>query len=63
VDGNEEVAFEQVPGRRTYVHVVKGEVVVNGQPLAAGDAIKLSDERRVRVEHGRGAEILLFDLS
>jgi len=63
VDGAEALDFEPLPGRKVYVHVIKGEVEVNGQPLAAGDAIKLSNERRVRVERGRGAEILLFDLA
>jgi len=63
VDGAEALDFEPLPGRKVYVHVVRGEVEVNGQPLAAGDAIKLSNERRVRVERGRGAEILLFDLA
>jgi quercetin 2,3-dioxygenase len=63
VEGAEALDFEPLPGRKVYVHVVRGEVEVNGQPLAAGDAIKLSNERRVRVERGRGAEILLFDLA
>ena len=63
VDGAEALDFEPLPGRKVYVHVIRGEVEVNGQPLAAGDAIKLSNERRVRVERGRGAEILLFDLA
>ena len=63
VDGSEALDFEPAPGRRVYVHVVKGEVAVNGQPLGGGDAIKLSHEARVRIERGRGAEILLFDLA
>jgi quercetin 2,3-dioxygenase len=63
VDGAEALDFEPRAGRKVYVHVIKGEATVNGQPLAGGDAIKLSNESRVRVERGRDAEILLFDLA
>ena len=55
--------FEPKPGRKAYVHVIKGEVEVNGQPLGPGDAIKLAGESRVRIERGRDAEVLLFDLA
>jgi redox-sensitive bicupin YhaK (pirin superfamily) len=63
VDGAEKVEFQQRAGRRTYVHVVRGEVTVNGQPLRAGDALKIEGEARIRIENGRDAEILLFDLA
>ena len=63
LDGDAPLEFTQKPERRTYVHVVRGDVVVNGQPLAAGDAIKLAGEPRVRIENGRTAEVLLFDLA
>ena len=63
VDGAEALAFEQKAGRKTYVHVIKGEVEVNGQPVSGGDAVKLAGENRVRIERGRNAEILLFDLA
>ena len=63
LDGAESVDFEQRAGRRTYVHVVRGEASVNGQPLAAGDAMKLEGAQPVRVDRARDAEILLFDLN
>ncbi len=63
VDGDEKVAFEPHAGRRIYVHVVRGEAQVNGQRLLAGDAMKVSGgDNKVRIENGRGAEVLLFDL-
>ncbi|HEY4997667.1 MAG TPA: pirin family protein, partial [Usitatibacter sp.] len=63
VDGDEKVVFEPRPGRHIYVHVVRGEAQVNGQRLLAGDAMKLSGgDNKVRIENGRGAEVLLFDL-
>jgi len=63
LDGAEAVDFRQRPGRRTYVHVVRGAASVNGQPLAGGDAMTLEGAHDVRIEDGRDAEILLFDLN
>jgi quercetin 2,3-dioxygenase len=63
LDADETAQFEAKPGRKTYVHVIKGEIEVNGQPLAAGDAIKIAGENRLRLEKGRNAEVLLFDLA
>jgi redox-sensitive bicupin YhaK (pirin superfamily) len=63
VDGNESVTHTPQAGRRQYVHVVRGEAEVNGQPLAAGDAMQISGgDNKVRIEKGRDAEVLLFDL-
>ena len=45
LDGEEAVEFAQRPGRRTYVHVVSGHAQVDGQPLDAGDAIKIQGEK------------------
>jgi redox-sensitive bicupin YhaK (pirin superfamily) len=63
LDGPETIEFQQRAGRRTYVHVVRGEVTVNAQPLRGGDALKMSAEAKVRLEGGRDAEVLLFDLA
>src|SRR5471030_882921 len=63
VDGDEKVSFEPRPGRRVYLHVVRGEAKVNGQALRAGDAMKLAGgDGKVAIENGRRAEVLLFDL-
>jgi redox-sensitive bicupin YhaK (pirin superfamily) len=59
-----ETAVHALPaGRRAYVHVARGEATVNGQALRAGDALKATGEREIRLEGGRGAEVLLFDLA
>jgi quercetin 2,3-dioxygenase len=63
VDGAESVEFAQEPGRRAYVHVVRGEADVNGKRLSAGDALKLEGASKVRIAEARDAEILLFDLA
>jgi redox-sensitive bicupin YhaK (pirin superfamily) len=63
LDGDAPVELAQQPGRRAYVHVIRGDIVVNGQPLAGGDAMKIAGEARVRLEDGRKAEVLVFDLA
>jgi redox-sensitive bicupin YhaK (pirin superfamily) len=63
VDGAEAIEFDPKPGRKTYVHLIRGEAEVNAQALAAGDALKISGESRVRIGNGRNAELLLFDLA
>jgi quercetin 2,3-dioxygenase len=62
LDGADRVEHEVADGRRIYVHVVRGEIEANGEKLASGDALKITGESRVTLEHARDAEILLFDL-
>jgi len=61
-DGEERAELALVPGRRAYVHVARGRVSVNGEALAAGDAIKLTDVGSVAITGGVDAEVLVFDL-
>jgi redox-sensitive bicupin YhaK (pirin superfamily) len=49
------------PGRKAYVHVARGAIIVNGQRLGAGDALK-TDERALALSGGEDAEVLVFDL-
>ena len=50
------------PGRQAWVHVARGKVSVNGQQLADGDSLALTDEAAVRVEGIDRGELLVFDL-
>lgn len=61
-DGQETAAHELTPGRRVWLHVARGSLVVNGQALQAGDALAVQDETRLELGQGDGAEVLLFDL-
>ena len=60
-DADESAQWKLAPGRQAYLHVALGGVNVNGQSLAAGDAMMM-DDGTVKIERGKGAEILLFDL-
>lgn len=61
-DGAEKAEHALAPGRLGYVHLARGEAVVNGQRLTAGDALMYQDEPLVTIEQGVGAEVLVFDL-
>jgi redox-sensitive bicupin YhaK (pirin superfamily) len=62
LDGAERVVHALAPGRKGYVHVARGQVTANGQPLGAGDALKVTDVGEIVLENGAGAEVLVFDL-
>ncbi len=61
-DGEETAQLPIPSGRKAYVHLVRGELEVNGQRLSAGDAAKLEAEAAVRLAGGREAEVLVFEL-
>ncbi|CAN5207380.1 pirin family protein [soil metagenome] len=62
-DGAESATFASNGKERIYLHVVHGEVVVNGVTLKSGDALKAVDESTIEIGQGRNAEILLFTLA
>ena len=62
LDGADSVSHVLAQGRKAYVHVVRGDVSVNGQALTAGDAAKLSGELSIEITQAKDAEVLLFDL-
>jgi redox-sensitive bicupin YhaK (pirin superfamily) len=51
------------PRRKAWVQVTRGEVVVNGTVIGAGDAAALTDETAVSIGANDNAEILLFDIA
>lgn len=61
-DGEETGVMPIAAGRRAYLHVARGVIVVNGETLRAGDALKLIDEPELDLAQGQQAEVLLFDL-
>jgi redox-sensitive bicupin YhaK (pirin superfamily) len=62
-DGAEQAVLTVDPKRLQYVHVVRGEIKVNGQALSTGDAAKLADETQLKLGDGRAAEVIVFDLA
>jgi quercetin 2,3-dioxygenase len=62
-DGDQTASMPLDAARKCYVHLVRGDLTVNGQALAAGDAAMLAGERRLELTHGKDAEVLVFDLA
>jgi redox-sensitive bicupin YhaK (pirin superfamily) len=62
-EGQESVTLELDPARKTYVHLVRGELEVNGQKLSFGDAALIDHENQLSLSAGNNAEVLVFDLS
>jgi redox-sensitive bicupin YhaK (pirin superfamily) len=62
-DGSERAELALEPARKGYVHLVRGSLDVNGQPLSTGDAVLLEGESRITLANGSDAEVLVFDLA
>jgi quercetin 2,3-dioxygenase len=62
-DGDEAANLALDPARKTYVHVARGSIEANGRALMAGDAALLAGESTLQLQHGRGAEVIVFDLA
>ena len=62
LDGAEQATMVLDPRRLVYVHLVRGELSVNGSRLAAGDAAKLQEETQLALSEGKDAEVLVFAL-
>jgi redox-sensitive bicupin YhaK (pirin superfamily) len=62
LDAGQGAAHPLKAGRHAWVHVARGAVTLNGQPLATGDAAAVSGEEQVALVAAEDAEVLLFDL-
>ncbi|MBC3873320.1 pirin family protein [Undibacterium flavidum] len=62
-DGAEQAEINLNPARKAYVHLIRGELNVNGQQLSGGDALLIADESRLQLSQGKDAEVLVFDLA
>jgi hypothetical protein len=61
-DGAEHGMLHVEPHRRMYVHVARGAIKANGNALAAGDALELTDTTALSLSDATHAEVLVFDL-
>ncbi|GGK10735.1 pirin family protein [Pseudomonas matsuisoli] len=61
-DGDERAKLEVKGDRHVYVHVARGRVELNGVHMEAGDGARLRHASAIELEHGKDAEVLVFDL-
>ena len=60
VDTRAELALAE--GRGAWVQVARGNVVVNGQSLTAGDGLAVREETLLTMAGCEQGEVLVFDL-
>ena len=63
LDENEIASIKIDPHRKAYVHLIRGELVVNSQKITSGDAVLLEQESQIQITHAKKAEVLVFDLA
>jgi redox-sensitive bicupin YhaK (pirin superfamily) len=62
LDPGQHLIHELSPGRRAWLHVVRGNVTIRDDVLTAGDSVGYAAERGVSFTAREESEILLFDL-
>lgn len=61
-DHEEEAIHTLSPGRRAWIQVANGQIVLGGDVLVQGDAAGITDQDQIRIRTRGAAEILLFDM-
>ena len=62
LDAGQSVSHTLAQGRHAWLHVAEGEIVLNGQTLAGGDAAAVDDGSELQLSAGKPAQVLVFDL-
>lgn len=62
LQGEQQIQHTLAAGRSAYLHLIRGELEVNGISIATGDALKFSSEPAISISKADRAEFLLFDL-
>lgn len=59
----ENAALDLKSGRHVWLHVAEGEITLNDEALATGDAAAISKESRLKISATKDSQVLLFDLN
>jgi quercetin 2,3-dioxygenase len=62
-DGGEAASLALDPARKAYVHLIRGQLRINGEQLRGGDALMVEGESQLHLAEGQDAEVLVFDLA
>jgi len=62
LNGETKLAHQLAPNRTGYVHLIRGQVEINGIKLSTGDALKIQEESLIEFSNAADAELLMFDL-
>jgi redox-sensitive bicupin YhaK (pirin superfamily) len=58
----ERTKLELAKNRRAFLHVVHGSIAINETRLNVGDGVKISPPGGVILQHGREADVIVFDV-
>ena len=56
------VVHKSRPGRKAYVFVIAGELLLNGAPVKAGDQARIADEPELNLKAVEDGEVIFLDL-
>ena len=62
LNGSDTASHEITEGRKGWVQVAKGSVLLNEAPLAAGDGVAVDGAQTITLSDASDAEVLLFDM-
>jgi redox-sensitive bicupin YhaK (pirin superfamily) len=62
LDKNHLIDYFFPANNKGWLQLIKGKITINGQLLAAGDGVSISDENKIKINCLEEAEFLLFDL-
>lgn len=63
LDAGQHLVFTPEAGRRQWLQLASGELVVNGEQLRRGDGLAIQDEHSISIEALDASEFLLFDMA
>jgi hypothetical protein len=63
LDEGDQAELLLAAGRKAYVHLIRGQLSVNGEALHTGDAAAIDGETHIRLSGAKDAEVLVFDLA
>lgn len=61
-EAGHDLAWRQDASRKAYIHVVRGQITVNGFAMQAGDGLRVDQESELIFTNAKSSEVLLFDL-
>ncbi|HVJ07474.1 MAG TPA: pirin family protein [Acidisarcina sp.] len=59
------LTYDLAENRHSWVHIIRGEVTVNGVSLSSGDAVAADNEQKLEItaKGSNNSEVLVFDLA
>ncbi|MEE8426846.1 MAG: hypothetical protein V3S15_06135, partial [Woeseiaceae bacterium] len=62
LEAGTELTHSTISTRKVFVQVISGDLTINGETLAAGDGVQITDEVSTSIVAISDAELLLFDM-